>query len=270
MASRSEQGNYNNTEEYDDGISEILTDFTQKESKVVLFDADTILYYALYRGKDEQGIPLPDFTEDDLEFVQGKLTELVLKALNSVEKYYNILALYIFIRGKNNFRKELYPEYKANRPEKHPLTNKLYEYMKVAHQAIESEGCESEDMVFTLSKKIDHNGIILYVDHDLEEIPSILYNYGKNKWKKVSEKEGLYNLYKKLCLSEPGDGVKTTPGIGIKYFEKHFKIDFTIEQYEEALWNCYKKAWKGDEVKAKEQLELAKNLLMLKDMDKKD
>lgn len=257
-------------QEHDDNISSVI-DFSKpegyiKESKVVLWDADSIIHHAMYSGKDELGNRNPEFTEADLEMLQGKLSEMVLKVLNSVEKYYNMLSCYIFIRGKNNFRKTLLESYKANRPTPNPLIHKLYDYIKVAHGAIESDNCEAEDMVFTLSKKIDNNGIILYVDHDLEEIPSIFYNYQKDKWLKINEKQAIYNKYKKLCISEAGDNVKTTPGIGIKYFEKNFSIDFNEAQYEAALWQAYIKAWKGDERKAQEMLILAKNLLLLKDI----
>ena len=47
---------------------------------------------------------------------------IIFELLNNVEKYYDIEALYIFIRGKNNFRKQLYQEYKANRPAPNPPT----------------------------------------------------------------------------------------------------------------------------------------------------
>ena len=98
---------------HDDGIGNIIYDLNApKESKVVLWDADSVVHFVLYSGKDEiTGERNPEYTEEDLEMLQGKLTEFVLKTLNSVEKYFNILALYIFIKGKNNFRKQLYPQY---------------------------------------------------------------------------------------------------------------------------------------------------------------
>ena len=257
----------------EDNIGSVLDTNEPKQDKVVLWDYDSMIYHCLYPGYSEEvdefgkKIKNPEYTEADLEFLQGKLSEMTLKVLNNIEKYYNILACYIFIKGKNNFRKELYPEYKANRPEPNPLNAKLYEYAKIAHNAIEADGGEAEDMVYTLSKKIDNNGIIVYVDHDLEEIPSVFYNYQKNQWSKIDEKQAKYNLYKKLCICEAGDNVKLTPGIEIKYFEKNFNIDFNEAQYEAALWQAYLKAWKNDEKLADENLRLAKQLLMLKNME---
>ena len=42
-----------------------------------------------------------------------------------------------------------------------------------------------------------------------------------------------------------GDGINFTKGIRNWYFEKNFSIDFTQEQYEEALLNGFLKVYKG-------------------------
>lgn len=266
-------------QEKNDGIENVININEERQSKIVIWDADSILHYVLYSGKDELGNKNPEYTEADLEYLQGKLTEMVLKTLNNIEKYFNILRCYIFIGGKDNFRKQLYPDYKKNRPSPNPLIYKLKEYFILAHGAILADGYEAEDYVYTLSNKIDNNGIVVYVDHDLEEIPSIMYNYKKDIWSKISEKEALYNKYKKLILGEQNDRANFTPSIGIKYFEKNFYIDMTIEEYEAATWEAYLYAW-SDKVKvknkiqrtpnpekAKEMLELAKQIIWLKQVE---
>lgn len=256
--------------EFDDGFASLEIPLEPKQSKVVLWDFDSVIYFTLISGKNpETGIPNPPFELKDLEYLQGKLTEFTLKILNEIESKFNILALYIFIKGKEkNFRKEIYPEYKANRGIPHELVPYLYEYAKIAHGALEAEsGVEAEDMVFSLSKKIDHNGLIVFIDHDLDEAPSLRFNYKSLKYSKISEKEAKFNLIKKICLSEPGDNVKTSPGIGVKYFEKNFHIDMTDEEFQTALKAAYLKAWKGDLIKATEQLNIAKQILPLKDIN---
>ena len=252
--------------EYDDGINSVISDLNAPREKiVVLWDFDSVVHLVLYSGKDEFGNRNLEYVENDLELLKGKLTEMTLKTLNKVEKYFDIVSCYIFIKGNSNFRKELYPEYKANRPSPNPLIKELYKYAIEMHQAIPADNCEAEDMVYRVSKEINHEGLILFVDHDLLEIPSRFMNYKTGVFSKVSEKEATYSLYKKLCLSEPGDNVKTSPGIGEKYFQKNFHIDMTIEEYEEALFKAYLKAWKNNVEKATEQLTLAKKLLMLRD-----
>ena len=183
----------------------------------------------------------------------------------AIEKYYNILSCYIFIKGKNNFRKELLPTYKANRPPVNPIINNLYEYFKIAHQAIESFGAESEDYVYSVSKKIDNNGIILSIDHDTDEIPGIHYNYKKDIWRKITLEQARMSKYQKLIVSESGDNVNLAKGLGIKHFEKFYNSDMTEEEIESQLLKSYTKVWKTEEL-AKEKLELAKQLLYLKDV----
>lgn len=233
--------------------------------KVLLWDADSLVYFCLNSGKNEKGEKNPEYTEQDLPYLYEKLTEMIYRHINKIEEIYSIEKIYMFIKGKGNFRKELYPEYKKNRVDKPILSEYLYEYLKKEYNAISSDNCEAEDMVYTFSK-VYKNSIIVYVDHDLEEIPGLFYNYKTQEFKEITEKESIYNYYKKLVLSEPGDNVKTTPGIGIAYFNKNFNIDFTVEQYEENLHKAYLKAWKKDEVKAIEQLNLAREILSLKNM----
>lgn len=267
--------NFQNEQEYieevwDDGFSSLGIDMNEpKQSKVVLWDFDSVIYFTLISGKNQEtGLPNPPFELKDLEYLQGKLTEFTLKILNKIEERFNILNLYIFIKGKEkNFRREIYPEYKANRSEPSELVPYLYEYAKIAHGAIEAvDGVEAEDMVYSFSKKLNHNGLILFIDHDLDEAASLRFNYKTMKYSKITEKEAKFNLIKKLCLSETGDNVKTSPGIGIRYFEKNFHIDMTDEEFESALKVAYLKAWKGNVEKAEEQLSIAKQILPLKDI----
>jgi len=45
----------------------------EKESKVVIWDADSLIHQCLYSGKNEEtGERNPKYTEADLEYLQGK------------------------------------------------------------------------------------------------------------------------------------------------------------------------------------------------------
>ena len=250
----------------DDGISEIISDLNApKEDKIVLFDYDSMLHHCLYSGKNELGEKNPEYTIDDIDMLKGKLTEMTLKIMNNIEKYYNITGCYIFIKGDKTFRKEIYPLYKSNRPEPNPLINILYEYAKESHEAIPSGNKEAEDLVFYFHTNLGkENTIICYVDHDLEELEGLFYNYGKNKWLKISEKQSKWNEYYKYVKGEQGDGVNLCKGVGQKFFEKIFHIDMTHEEYEEGLLKCFMKAYKNNEELAIQNMELTKQLLGLK------
>lgn len=237
-----------------------------KEDKVVLWDFDTMLHHCIYSGYNEEGIKNRDYTMDDLDFLQGKLTEMYLEKLNKVEEHYNILALYIFIKGEGNFRKNLYPDYKSKRLPPNPLLAPLYEYAEVAFKAIKSDGFEADDMIATFSRKINHNGIILAIDGDLHQLPSIFYNYQKDTWKKVSEEEARYNTAKKVLMGDNGDGVNFSMGIGEAYVKKNLQIGMSDYQYIKNIYKGYLKAWKNDNIQAKKYMKLAYELLRLHDV----
>lgn len=262
MASR----NQLNTEEekqqdVDDGILSVLSDFSEKQSKVLIIDLDTIVYYALY-NKDEQGDVI-ELTEEHLDMLYGKITEMILKMLNSVEKYFSLLRVYMFIRGKNNFRKQ-YSFYKSTRPPKHFLTDYLYEYMKTAHGAIESYGFESDDYVYSVSKKLNHTGIVAHIDGDLDQIPGIHYNYQKNKWYFVTPKEARFHLACKVLTGDSGDNVTVNKGFGIKKALKAINPDMTDYQLVRKIYEVYIK-YNGEN--AKSLLKQTYNLLRLHNVD---
>jgi len=119
--------------------------------------------------------------------------------------------------------------------------------------------------VYTLSKKIDNNGIILTNDHDTDEIPSIQYSYKTNKWRKITPEQARMSKIQKLIVSESGDNVNLVKGLGIKHFQKNYNSSMTDEEIEEQLMKSYTKVWKDENI-AKEKLELAKKLLFLKEM----
>lgn len=252
---------------HDDGINQILTDFTEKPNKVVIVDYDYILHQSLYSGKNEEtGERNPEYTEADLEFLYGKVTESTLKMLNSVEKYFNILNCYMFVKSKTKgFRKEIYPLYKSHRPAPNPLINKLYEYAKIAHQTIEADDTlEADDMISIVSNKIDNTGVIVSIDKDMKIIPSIIYNPNKNLWIKVSEKEALFNFYSQLVVGDSADKIPGAFRIGEAWVKKNIHIDMTIEEYETKVLEAYIKAAKGDENQAKLDMELNRKLIELK------
>lgn len=257
MSNRSKYVNYNE-----------FTDFPSvRESKTVIWDADSLIYFCLYSGKDEEGNKNPEYTENDIELLKSKMDEMYMKVINNIEEHYDISDILVFIKGveKKNFRKELYPEYKSNRSPDTNLHRLLHSYFIEKYKAIPAEGAEAEDFVYSVSKSINHQGIIVYSDHDLEEIPSLGYNYQKQKWTKIDEKTARWNKYKKCIVSEAGDNVNLAPKLGIKHFEKMYNKDMTEEQYEEQLLKSYIKAWKSEEL-AKEKLELCKKLVWLKEL----
>lgn len=235
-----------------------------REDKVLLIDADSLTYFSSYPGKDELGNALPDYTEDEYEYVEGKLRELVLAIFNKVEQKYNIVQYYMCIRGRNNFRKELYPEYKATRPPTPEIVNHLCRYLVNHFGAIESCGAEADDYIYTLSLQFDHKAIIACMDKDLYQIPASFYDYFHEEWKDVDEEEAKYNLAIQVLTGDPGDNVKVNRGLGKAKAAKIVQRGMTDYQYVKSIYLAYKH-YNGND--AKEKLRLVYKLLRLHKID---
>ena len=215
-----------------------------KQSKIVLWDFDSVLHWSLYSGyHEETGEKNPEYEEKDFDLVVAKLNETTYKVINEIEDKYKIQNLYIFVRGSGNFRKKLYPTYKSKRKDPHPLINKLYEYVKVAFNSISADNCEAEDLCKTFHNKLNGSSLIVYVDHDLKELPGLLLNYKTLEWEEIDKPNALHNKYKKLVIGEGQEGANFTMGVGQKYWDEHFSVGMSIEDYEEAAYNAFLWSW---------------------------
>jgi 5'-3' exonuclease len=149
----------------------------------------------------------------------------------------------IFLSGDNNFRYDIYPEYKANRTAPKPRhLRALKDYLIEKYQAQVSDGCEADDLLgieqceflgppdFGLPRQ---QTIICSLDKDLRMIPGWHYSFeisgtsslGK-KWVKEAEKvyvepfEGLKRFYTQVLTGDSTDNLKGCAGIGKVKAEK--------------------------------------------------
>lgn len=231
-----------------------------REAKICIWDFDSVCHQALYSGKDSSGNKLPEYEKKDLDFIFSKINEIYFKTLSEIEEYFDIVRVYIVIKGEGNFRKKLYPDYKKNRIPPNPLINKVYDYVKVAYQAVWEDNYEADDLVFTISEKINHSGIIIAIDKDMAQIPSIFYNWNTKKFKKVSPQESKYNLAIQMITGDPSDGINFTRGWGIKKAKKLINPNMTDYQYIKNILWVYQKLYKHE---AKKIIRLAYTLLKL-------
>ena len=191
------------------------------ESKVVLIDADSLLYFSSYRSEEDQVLS------------ETKLSEKIYDILNIIETQYTVEKYFLFVKGKDNFRYKIYTDYKKNRPQKHPIIDTLNKYLIETFGAIQSHNAESDDYVFAYSQTPEYKGrsIICSVDKDLLQIPGIHYDYQKNKYHIITEEQGRYNLAIQMITGDAADGIKGLKGYGIKKAEKLIKLGMSNYQY---------------------------------------
>jgi DNA polymerase-1 len=141
-----------------------------------------------------------------------------------------------FLTGKGNFRKDIYPEYKANRTQEKP----------VHLQACREYACEKMNAEVTQDKleADDYLGIyqtdsttICSLDKDLLQIAGNHYQWaiaGANwekpdNWIYQSELEGLRLFYEQCLKGDTSDNVKGVAGIGEAKAKKYLQ-DCKTEQ----------------------------------------
>lgn len=145
----------------------------------------------------------------------------------------------VWLSGDNNFRYQVYPEYKANRIDTYrPKWEKeVKEHLRKEWQANTAHGCEGDDYLgirqYDLSGHNfsigDKHSVICTIDKDLNQIPGWHYSWELTKLGKVirpakiwfiTPEEATRFFYTQLLVGDPTDNIKGVPGIGPKKAEK--------------------------------------------------
>lgn len=132
----------------------------------------------------------------------------------------------LYLTGKNNFRKKINPEYKANRKDTVPpvYLQDCRQYLVDNHYAVISDGCEADDLLGISQNK---DTIICSLDKDLRMIPGNHYNWTKVELDKVTKQDGLRHFYKQMLAGDRSDNVFGFDGIARATIPKF--IDKLIE-----------------------------------------
>lgn len=216
---------------------------------VLLIDADSIVYLAHYGS------------EDDIEYSKAKINEKFMEISLQVEQRFNIISTMIFIKGKNNIRYKINKNYKKNRPEKHPNINLLYKYLKNNYEVIEGHDLEADDYLFSAWHLAKENSIIASIDKDLKSnCHGHFYDYRKNVFSFVTEKEQRLNFAIQMLAGDSTDNIKGVPGVGPKKALKFIHSEMSNFQYIKNIFLVYKKTF-GEN--AKKEMKETFNLVNL-------
>ena len=147
---------------------------------------------------------------EELDYRVNSATEQILSQVNAT-------TFEGFLTGKNNFRKKINPEYKANRKDKVPP-----KYLQDARQilidkwgAIVCTGYEADDALGMGQDKSDgRSSIICTIDKDLDQIAGLHFNWVKGDYYEVSEIEGTRSLYRSCLVGDRADNIIGVAGIG--------------------------------------------------------
>ena len=180
---------------------------------LALVDADIVAYRCAASAEKE--------SEDWIARARTKeLVEQILHDTGATEYK-------LFLTGERNFRKDIYPLYKANRTQPKPKWLAMCkDYLIDQWDAVVTDGYEADDALgMTQVWRMDTANsdvnvfkapkpIICSIDKDLLMIPGKHYNFVKKEFYEVNELQAQRTFYTSMLVGDPADNIKGVNGIG--------------------------------------------------------
>jgi DNA polymerase I len=191
----------------------------RNQMKTVLIDGDEVAYKASFVSEvpikwDEDTWTLHSSERDMIDAIET-LVEQALKDTYCEQTY-------VALSGGNNFRLDVYPEYKANRVGKRkPLGLKFCrEYLLDKYDATIVETLEADDLLAIRAVE-DKDTVIWSVDKDFLTVPCHLFREGSVQL--ITEDEADYWLKYQTMVGDTADNFKGAAGFGPKKTTKWLK-----------------------------------------------
>ncbi len=166
----------------------------------VYIDGDILVYQSIWGAKS---------TKD----IKRKIDQTIASIMADLQGGKGKIA----IKGKGNFRKDIYKEYKGHRKkemteQEEEFFDYTYEYLKTSWGAVPADNMEADDLL-----AIWHTaepGIIVSIDKDLLQVPGLHYNTRKKEYENMSEEESSLLLHTQVLMGDSVDNIKGLVGVG--------------------------------------------------------
>jgi len=193
-----------------------------------LIDGDIVLHRVGYT------------TDNDPEWVAkarcDEMMDGILTATGADE-----FRVYLSDSRENNFRRHIYPLYKANRKDQKRPVHYIFlkNYLKENWGAMVSYGMEADDSLGIDLTEAKGNAILCSIDKDLLQVPGRHYNFVKGEMIDIDPKEGITRFYTQMLVGDTSDNIRGCRGIGPKKAEK--ALEGLVEETDllEAVYNLY-------------------------------
>ena len=184
------------------------------ESKIVLFDADSLVYQSIYKvisfGEIRSMLKSGKLRfEIEMEILQrgyDRFEKISFDILNEIEEHFHVeKTLYFFTKCKNNFRKEIDPQYKANRKKPNRWISELRDYLiEYWNNSFAHDEYEADDLIFYNAQLLNVNDyIVCSIDKDLKQIEGLHFDY--YQLKKYDENGEEFKVRKGFIYMDPTD-----------------------------------------------------------------
>lgn len=173
---------------------------------VNLLDMDLVAYRAAASCEPTKTKPYLEPPEVALWRVHDMIERICI-ATNSSE-------IEGYLGGSDNFRYNIYPEYKGNRKDKPKPTylEDCRELLVTQYRANIVNGYEADDALGIAQTKYEGNSRICSLDKDLLMVPGWHWNWVNLEAKLVSPLDGLKCFYRQLILGDKSDNIKGFDG----------------------------------------------------------
>jgi len=172
---------------------------------------DNLLYY-----KDEA-----DFTDEENEKYLNEIFARFKSIITDLTEICFADKVLIAVAGVGNYRKDIFPEYKANRhanPSKHnPFVPIIRRMATESGMAVEAHGMEADDLVRIWAEECRECGehfVIASIDKDLKMISGLHYLVHHQKFFDATPEYALRFYYEQLLQGDMTDNIQGVPGIG--------------------------------------------------------
>lgn len=189
-----------------------------------LIDGDAIAYQMAWALEPHSDAYKRLESKQVIESVRNYIKTHIFEALPRFNNKYLIC-----VGGKGNFRKQLDPQYKANRKDKEPpvYLNLIYKYLNKIGVSIDK--LEADDVMAIMNKvitllyaadKCDYLPCIVSPDKDLRTISGWNYHPYNSRHKTsgtleyIDEDDAGYNFWYQMLIGDTADNIKGIDGIG--------------------------------------------------------
>lgn len=198
---------------------------------IILCDADSIYFRVACATKQK-----------------NEIRKAIRHICNEIKRNCGTDKIFYAVKGRGNFRYDIYADYKGHRKELEPdlkeALNYGHNFMVEDLGAVQADGMEADDLVAIWAYEQMEEGfepVIAGIDKDLLQIPGWHYNFVKKEEPRFVDADQA-NMYLMLqCLTgDKADNIPGIQGIGPKKAEKILK-DVPMER----RWSRVKAAWRG-------------------------
>lgn len=186
---------------------------------LLLFDADMVCFESCAAVEKEihwgDGLWTLHAEAHEAEAkIDNMVKDLTLKVLNKLN-YEGEYEIIMCLTDSVNFRKKIYPLYKANRigKRKPVCYSGVVEWVKEAYTTYQRPTLEADDCLGILATS-KPNTVIISGDKDFKSVPGRFFDYRRNEFHEITVEEADRAHMFQTLIGDTADGYPGCPGVG--------------------------------------------------------